>query len=432
MKIRHVAFSDIDGGAARAAYRVHQCIDLYGAHHNISSDMRVIKKISNDPKVFGGPGSRNIYRYYYQKILNKFSKSIAKDQKTTVISTAWPSSGLGVELNKQYKKKEIDIVNLHWLGDLTLSIREIGRLKMPLTWRLADQWAFCGFEHYADVDFNSYGIDLFEKGYGNSLEKKFSFNSSSFYWHQKMKFWKKKINIIAPTNWIADCARRSILFRKSNISVIPTPIDLKKWSPIDKKYAKKILNLSFDKKILLFGAIGGINDKRKGGDLLIKTLKILKSIQSKNNINNFELVIFGENSSKNNIPDNIKTHFVGRLKDDIALRLYYSAADLFILPSRKDNLPGTGIESLACGTPVVGFNIGGMPDIVDNYINGILVEPFKCDLMANEIAKILVGENLNSMSINAREKALKYFNPERIYKLYFDHYCSIVDMNRFL
>ncbi len=428
MKIRHVAFSDIDGGAARAAYRVHQCINSYGSRQNISSDMRVINKLSNDQTVFGGPGGRNISRYYYQKILNKLSKSIVSNQKTNVISTAWPSSGLGEELNDQYKKKEMDIVNLHWLGDLTLSIKEIGRLKMPLTWRLADQWAFCGFEHYADNDDNSDEFDLFERGYGSSLDKKFSFNSSSYYWNQKMKFWKKKINIIAPTHWIADCARRSMVFRESYISVIPTPIDLKKWSPIDKKYAKKILNLSLDKKIVLFGAIGGINDSRKGGDLLIKTLRILKSIQLNNNLSDFELVIFGENTSKNNIPNNIKTHFIGRLKDDIALRLYYSAADLFILPSRKDNLPGTGIESLACGTPIVGFDVGGIPDIVDNYKNGILVEPFKCDLMANEIAKILEGEILNSMSINAREKAEKYFNPERISKLYFDHYCSILDM----
>ncbi len=429
MKIRHVAFSDIDGGAARAAYRVHQCIDLYGAKQHIASDMRVIRKISNDPKVLGGPGGRNIYRYYYQKFLNKFSLSLANNQKINVISTAWPSSGLGKELNDQYKKKEIDIVNLHWLGNLTLSIKEIGRLKMPVTWRLADQWAFCGFEHYSDTNVNSDEMDLYEKGYGSSLKKRFSFNTSSFYWNQKMKFWKKKINIIAPTNWIADCAKRSMLFRESYISVIPTPIDLKKWSPIDKKNAKKILNLSLDKKIFLFGAIGGINDTRKGGDLLIKTLRTLKSIQSNNNLSNFEIVIFGDNTSKNNIPSNIKTHFVGRLKDDIALRLYYSAADLFILPSRKDNLPGTGIESLACGTPIVGFNIGGMPDIIDNKVNGILVEPFKCDLMANEIAKILEGEKLSFMSINARRKAEKYFNPERISKLYFDHYSSILDMN---
>ena len=425
MKIRHVAFSDIDGGAARAAYRVHQCINLYGSGKGISSDMRVIRKRSNDPLVFGGPGGRNKYRYYYQRVLNKFSRSLAKNHKTNVISTAWPSSGLGKELNNLYKKKEIDIVNLHWLGDLTLSIKEIGRLKMPLTWRLADQWAFCGFEHYTDNLDQSNEIDLFQKGYDSSLISNISCNLSSYYWNQKIKFWKNKINIIAPTNWIADCARKSILFKENYISVIPTPIDLKKWSPIDKKYAKKIVNLPLDKNIILFGAIGGINDKRKGGDLLIKTLSILKSIQLKNNLNNFEVVVFGENSSKVNMIHNIKTHFIGKLYDDVALRLYYSAADLFILPSRKDNLPGTGIESLACGTPIAAFNVGGIPDIVDHNINGILVEPFDCDQMANEISKIFNKERLSSMSRNARIKASTYFNPERISKLYFQHYESI-------
>jgi len=429
MRIRHVAFSDIDGGAARAAYRVHQCINSYGSRKKISSDMRVIKKFSNDPSVVGGPGGGGIYKYYYQRVLNKCSRSIAESQKTNVFSTAWPSSGLGEELNNKYMKNEMDIVNLHWLGDLTLSIKEIGRLKMPLSWRLADQWAFCGIEHYAESDYKFHEIDLFQKGYGSSFEKFFNFNSSNYYWHQKVKYWKNKINIIAPTNWIADCARRSILFRESLISVIPTPIDLEKWAPIDKKYAKKLLNLPLNKKLLLFGAIGGINDKRKGGDLLIETLRILKSLQIRNNLSDFELVVFGENSSKNNIPNNIKTHFIGKLKDDIALRLYYSAADLFILPSRKDNLPGTGIESLACGTPIVAFNVGGIPDIIDNYINGILVKPFDCNLMANEISKMLDDDKLDSMSRNARQKAIDYFNPERISKLYFEHYYSILGIN---
>ena len=95
---------------------------------------------------------------------------------------------------------------------------------------------------------------------------------------------------------------------------------------------------------------------------------------------------------------------------------------MFILPSRKDNLPGTGIESLACGTPIAAFNVGGIPDIVDHNINGILVEPFDCDQMANEISKIFNKERLSSMSRNARIKASTYFNPERISKLYFNHY----------
>lgn len=431
IKVKHVAFSDINGGAARAAYRVHNSLLKNRTQLNIISEMRVIRKYSNDRTVKGGYPSGNLIKFQYQRILNKFSRIICLNQSNKVISTAWPSSGLSKELNYQYKNRAFDLINLHWLGDLTLSIKEIGKLKMPLTWRLADQWAFCGCEHYSELEEsnkNNNNIEVFEVGYGSSFDKFLRFNFNNYSWNLKRKYWKNPINIIAPTNWIADCARRSLIFKNSFISVIPTPIDSSKWSPVELREARSILNLPFQKKILLFGALGGMHDRRKGGDLLIKTLNLMQSNKFENIFNSYELVIIGDKGSDFQIPKNIKSHFIGRINDDNLLKYYYSAADIFILPSRKDNLPGTGIESFSCGTPVIAFNVGGLADIIENGEDGFLIEPFDCYEMALKLKLLISNENkLKDMGYKARKKAIRLWSEERISKLYNEHYLNILE-----
>ena len=168
IRVQHVAYSDIDGGASRAAYRVHQSLSKYQKELSLVSRMRVIRKLSNDPNVIGGPAGGDL-RFLAQRALNKLSKKLYSFRhKNDVFSTAWPSSGLGNELNLKYRINQFDILNLHWLGDHTLSIKEIGNLEMPVTWRLPDEWAFSGCEHYSELPQNhKYN---YQKGYGNSLK----------------------------------------------------------------------------------------------------------------------------------------------------------------------------------------------------------------------------------------------------------------------
>ena len=194
------------------------------------------------------------------------------------------------------------------------------------------------------------------------------------------------------------------MFNESLITVIPTPVDLVKWSPIDKLKARKILGFEPDKKILLFGAFGGPSDFRKGGDLLIKALNLINTNQYLNFANDIELVVFGKSENCEDIDKNIRFTNVGIIKNDNLLKLYYSAADVFILPSRQDNLPGTGLESQACGTPVVAFDCCGMPDIIKHHSTGSLAKPYDPSSLMHEINWILEDENrLKRLSIESRK-----------------------------
>ncbi len=430
IRVKHVAFSDINGGAARAAYRVHQSLVNNFSKKEIISSMRVIRKYSNDPNVIGGPANSNHINYFKQRALNKCLRKIYNFKIKTPFSAAWPSSGLAKELNKDYLFKKFDLINLHWLGDLTLSIKEIGDLQMPLTWRLADQWPIFGCEHYLgnDFDFDSIKNQFpYIKNKKEIFKNLLKFDFKSFQTYLKLKYWKKPIHIIAPTNWIAKCVKESQLFEDSYISVINTPLDLDKWSPINKNKAKSELFLPLNKKIILFGAIGGLADKRKGGDLLIKTFLKMKNLDNLF-FDKYEILVFGAESKVDEALKNLKVKFVGRL-DDISLRLHYSAADLFVLPSREDNLPGTGLESMACGTPVVAFNTCGLTDIIDHHVNGALAKPFDCDSMAYEINWTLLNEKrMIQLSKNSRKKAVEKWSQEKISRMYYEHYLHIMDL----
>ena len=113
------------------------------------------------------------------------------------------------------------------------------------------------------------------------------------------------------------------------------------------------------------------------------------------------------------------------------MRLYYSASDIFILPSRQDNLPGTGLEAHACGLPVAAFDIGGISDIVDHKITGVLVKPFDCESLAFEIKWLLSDKDrLNKLSLNSRVKAERLWNQKRISELYYLHYIKTIENHR--
>jgi glycosyltransferase involved in cell wall biosynthesis len=191
---------------------------------------------------------------------------------------------------------------------------------------------------------------------------------------------------------------------------------------MEKKLARNFLNLPENKILLLFGAMGGSIDPRKGFDLLKEALHFIK-----NNENNIELVVFGQSSPKSPPELGFPIHFVGHLNDEISLRILYSAADVMIIPSRQDNLPNTGLEAQVCGLPVVAFNIGGMPDIVAHKKTGYLAKPFDTNDLANGISWILSDLSLySSIQENSRKRAIELWSEEIVAKKYITLYESVI------
>jgi glycosyltransferase involved in cell wall biosynthesis len=388
--------------------------------------MRVIEKLSTDKTVEGGKATTNnpIFNALQPRLVVRNRYGIKFHTSNNVHhSYGWPNSGLGGEIAKGWG----DIINLHWIGHMsgseTLSIAEIGRLKKPIVWTLHDQWAFCGAEHYTALPPT---IDCrYSKGYlqSNRPTDESGQDRNRLAWEAKRRRWKHPMTIVCPSQWMATCAKNSLLMRDWPIHVIPYSIDPNIWAPLDQMMSRKILKLPTNKKLILLCA-DCTNDPRKGADLLARSLYHFKNNEP-TLASETELIIIGQ-SETSALSFEIPYRLTGRLKSDLELQLYYSAANLVIVPSRQDNLPLTGMEAHACGTPAVGFRIGGLPDIIDHRTTGALAEPFETESLASEVAWVLEDEPRRlKLAAAARLKAETAWAPVRIAKQYAEIYSRL-------
>lgn len=411
MKIVHLSHSDISGGASRAAYRVHNML----IKHRINSSMWVDVKKTDDPTVYGPKtnfekfikSNRQHIRYPFNKILK--SKFFGMHSVSLL-----PSSWL-----KKINSSDVDVVHLHWIQGEMLSIKEISQIKKPLVWSFLDMWPFCGSEHYA---YNNRYSDGYWKDNRSKSELEF-LDINRWRWNQKAKLFKKPIQIISPSEWMTSCVKRSYLMKNWPIDTIPLPINISTWSPLEKSFARKKLNLPQNSKLIIFGAIGGKRDDRKGFKLLEKALGYLKNFNQNDDVN---LIIFG--GTKKDIYPRIdfKIHHFNEINDDKILQELYSAADVMIIPSKMETFGQTAIEALACGTPVVAFNNTGPSDIVDHKKNGYLAEYLNEKDLANGINWVLKYSYKNTLGENARKRVESIFSEEVIIKKYKNTYAKLL------
>lgn len=308
-------------------------------------------------------------------------------------------------------RSEADVINLHWVNGGFLSIEQIGKLmkERRVFWTLHDMWAFCGAEHYDDPD----GSERWVSGYQQRLAGR-RIDLDRLTWKRKNRSWRHPAQIIAPSKWMADCVTRSALMCNWPVAVIPNPLDTTVFRPHDSALARELLGLPQDVPLLLFGAIGGSSDPRKGWDLLRDALPAVVR-----EIGDLELVVLGQRTAPEIPGVNVPVHPLGHLHDDVTLALAYSAATCVVVPSRQDNLPQAATEPTACGTPVVAFATGGLPDIVEHEKTGYLAEPFDVTDLAHGIAWTLTEEvTTGVLGIAARTKAVDEWSPEVVGRKY--------------
>ncbi|MNG91022.1 D-inositol 3-phosphate glycosyltransferase [compost metagenome] len=376
MRILHICYSDLDGGAARAAFRLHQAQRSQG----LDSQMLVINKCSDDPFVHSVSGLRQL-RIKLAAALSRVLLRWQKSSNPVHHSLNLYPSGLLREIDKLAP----DVVNLHWLGGEMLSVGEIGRISQPVVWTLHDMWAFSGAEHYDDDK----PSERYLMGYSRDSrhQQHSGLDLDRWTFRRKQKAWAgKSFQIVTPSNWLADCVRQSSLFAGVPVSVISNCIDHNLYRPLPRELAREALGLPQGKQLLLFGAMSSTSDPRKGYHLLIPALQ---QLSAEGKAKQIELVVFGASRGDAEQVTGIKTHYMGRLHDDISLCLLYNAADLFVAPSLQDNLPNTLVESLACGTPCVGFNIGGMADLISSYDMGLILNVVSAESLAEGIYTML-------------------------------------------
>ena len=231
------------------------------------------------------------------------------------------------------------------------------------------------------------------------------------------------MTIVCPSQWLASCARESVLFKDWPVVSIPNPIDVDFWRPIRKDQARARLGLANDKRIVLFGSSTGESDPRKGADLLHEALHVLSS----RDLKDIQLVVFGQEHPQQNMPLPYPVTYLGHLQKDTSMIDAYNAADVMLVPSRQDNLPQTAVEAHACGVPVVAFKVGGLPDIVSHLASGFLAEPFETGALADGIEWVLGDESRRAaLGKTAREFAVRNFSKPVIAEAYADLYGQIL------
>jgi len=411
VKVLIINTSDIDGGAARAAYRLHRAL----LQADVESKMLVQFKNGDDFTVIG-PNSK--YEMRIAKIvssLDTLPKRWYKNRSRTLFSPAWVSTSKIVTRINQLKP---DIVHLHWINGGMLRPEDLKRIEAPIVWSLHDMWAFSGGCHY-DED-----CGRFKHSCGRCLvlrsNRRRDLSSNVF--SRKLKSYSKinSLTVVGLSQWLKSCAEKSPVFSEAKVINLPNPIDTKVFKPLDKNIARELLHLPKNKKLVLFGAIGAASDPRKGFFQLSRSLRDIDSKET-------ELVVFGATEPKGSHGFKQKVHFLGRLYDDVSLCLLYSAADVMVVPSLQENLSNVIIESLSCGTPVVGFNIGGNPDIIIHKSTGYLANPIDIHDLTKGIAWILKARNYNELSRNARNKVLRDFDSHIVAAKYIDLYKDILN-----
>lgn len=359
LKVVQIHYSLKASGSA--AWRLHNCFKEYG----IKSTALFLKPggLIDDSVKYLGRTSQLIAR-----IDQKIQGFINRKNKKEFGLFSYPV--LGTNISKRKEIIEANFIYLHWtsMGFLNLrNIENLIKLKKPVIFILHDMWNITGGCHY------SFNCNKYITGCQNCpvLPTNEEQDLSTKGFKKKLNLYSKYNNLyfVSPSRWLYNCTKNSLLTINKPTFYIPNIIDSTIFKPFDKLIAKRILNIDSNEFVIAFGAVQ-IDSPYKGWSYLQKALEILKSGDYHLNLT---VLIFGSGFNKAIealIP--FKTKFLGHLNEEFSMVIAYNAADVFVTPSLADNQPTTVMESLSCGTPVVGFNIGGIPDMIKHKENGYL------------------------------------------------------------
>ncbi len=401
MRVVHVNTYDNRGGAARGTYRLHSGL----RQHGVDSLMFVAEKETDDPSVFalapskGLPGrlARRARRTLLRRRFALYSK--------TRPAGLYPFSDCRTEYGRLLVQQlpHAQLLNLHWIAgflDYGTFFNKVAQ-HTPVVWTLRDMNAFTGGCHYA-MDCEKYTQSC---GACPQLGSSKPNDLSHAIWRQKKRAFGAvpdgKFHIIVVSQWMAEEVRRSPLLGDRPVSIIPNGLDVDIFKPIDMRCARLALGIPEHDRVVLF--VGPLHNKWKGFDDLREVLGREPALG--------DVLLLSAGHGDRNVGWNDRHLHLGYIDYDRLLAAVYSAADLLVFPSRYDNLPHTVMESMACGTPVVGYDAGGVPDMVRNDITGVLVPPGDVAALGSMIAELLEDEQRrNDMSRNCRSIAIEEYS----------------------
>lgn len=406
MNVLIVSTHDQLGGAAIAAHRLLETLNKNGV---TASMLTLDKKSDNGAVIEVGNSLLNKARFAAERGVIYLENGLSKKN---LFDVSIANTGVSITNHPLFKKA--DVVHLHWINQGMLSVRELGKIVASgkqLVWTMHDMWPFTGICHHAR-DCSRFEISCGLCPYLNSPSK--TDISYTTFLRKQAAYSLGPIHFVACSNWLKQLAVKSKLTNSHKVSAIANPIDTEIYTPKNKAAVRKAMNLPLDKKIILFAA-AKVSDKRKGIDFLIAASKIIAQQN-----NNCIFLIAGGNSDEIVAQLALPAINVGYVSSD-KMPSVYNAADLFVTPSLQENLPNTIMESLACGTPCVGFNIGGIPEMIDHKQNGYVATYKDAHDLANGLLWVL-QDTTDTLALNARSKVVKNYSQNAIAKQYIDIY----------
>jgi glycosyltransferase involved in cell wall biosynthesis len=416
MKVLHIS-SYNSGGAANAAIRLHQGLLEIGIDSTflfLNTSNRPISKSEQ----FELSGDTTIVKKLKKKALllfqlfwpHKRSDRILKRRPKGFESFSFPSSEYDITKHPLYQ--QADIINLHWTAEFMDYSSFFEKNTKKVVWTLHDMNPFTGGCHY------SAACNQFMSGCAKCPQLHVKDNKVAI---QAFERKRKAINnlhnlsIVAPSKWLLDESKKSLLFNRLPHYKIPYGLNKKIFKPVNKKYSRELLNLPSEKKIILFVA-ASLKNKRKGFDYLIKAVSAIKDRD--------DVLLCSVGSASKEFDEFPNLVQLGIINDDHLLAAVYSAADVFVIPSIEDNLPNTVLESLMCGIPVIGFPVGGIKEVIINEKNGFITSAISEESLSEAIKTFLNFRELDRAAI--RENSVANYDLPVQAEAYLDLYNNLL------
>jgi glycosyltransferase involved in cell wall biosynthesis len=401
LNVLHISESDAAGGAGRAAYKLHR--GLNGLGH--VSRMLVGRKVTPDTDI------RPLKRNLLWRVLDRASGELF--DLLSLQYVFYPSS-FGVLADAWFRSASVvQLHNLHGSYFGFTALPAISRLR-PVVWQLHDQWGLTGHVAYS-LDCERWRRGCGACPYLDEYPRLRNDTTALLYRLKDRVYSGSRLTLVVPSRWMADIVDASPLLGRFPVRYIPTGIDTAVFKPGDRDEARRRLRLPADRKIVFFAA-ANINERRKGLHLLAEALRRLEEPPL--------LLVAGSGT----VARGIETRYLGSVLDEEVLADAYRAADVFAVPTLADVLTQTAPESIACGTPCVSFDRGGVIDVVRHLETGYQARFGNVDDLAGGLTTLLGDEELLArLSARCREVAETEFSVDLQVQRYAGLYEELLD-----
>ena len=424
MKILLISTYFSKGGAAISSARVFENLKSHGV------DVKMLvrdRDQSNDPE-----GVHSTTRWAGKKWLNtirmvleRLSFIRVEESKTVRFLFSLANKGEQVVQNKHVR--EADIIHLHWINFAFLSLRSLKAIfasGKPVVWTFHDMWAFTGGCHYA-LDCTNYQSECRRCPY---LKKPGTKDLSNRLWKKKERLFRdSQFTVVTPSDWLNECTTSSALLGGHKVQTIRYSLDETIFRPVDREAACRSLGLDPTKKYILFGA-AAVRSLVKGFDYFLEAVRILdQELVPESGV---EIILFGKTQGGEDKLFPIPVRSIAYVSSVSTLVELYSAAHLFAIPSLQDNSPNTVIESMLCGTPVVGFHTSGVHEMFEHQVNGYVARFKSAEDLAKGMNWVLGHNNYEQLSADARKSASQRYSRQRAAEEHVDLYKRLLDSNQ--